>query len=249
MPEEERRSVPGPEIAMIFQDALSSLNPVFTVGWQIGEMFRVHEGMSKKDARARPIELMERVRIPAAKERVKALPAPVLRRHAPAHHDRDGDRARPRRADRRRAHHRPRRHRPGPDHGAARGAPARAQHGADPDHPRPRRRRRRRGQDRGDVRGPDRRAGRVDDLYAARPTRTPRACSTRSRAWTRRARSCPRSRACRRTCMRIPPGCAFNPRCPYAQDICREDRPPLLEVARGRESAPATSPRRCSSIG
>ena len=38
------------EIAMVFQDALSALNPVFTVGWQIGEMFRVHRGMSKRDA-------------------------------------------------------------------------------------------------------------------------------------------------------------------------------------------------------
>ncbi len=42
-------------MAMIFQDALSSLNPVFSVGNQLGEMFRVHEGMSKKDAlRPRP---------------------------------------------------------------------------------------------------------------------------------------------------------------------------------------------------
>jgi oligopeptide transport system ATP-binding protein len=37
--------------------------------------------------------------------------------------------------------------------------------------------------------------------------------------------------------MHIPPGCAFNPRCKYAQDVCREDRPPLREVAPGRESA------------
>ena len=50
----------------------------------------------------------------------QGLPAPVLRRHAPAHHDRDGHRARPGGAHRRRADHRPRRHRPGADHGAAR---------------------------------------------------------------------------------------------------------------------------------
>ena len=37
----------GPEIAMIFQDALSALNPVFPVGWQIAEMFRVHRGTNK----------------------------------------------------------------------------------------------------------------------------------------------------------------------------------------------------------
>ena len=40
----------GPEISMIFQDALSSLNPVFPVGWQIAEMFRMHRGMNKSDA-------------------------------------------------------------------------------------------------------------------------------------------------------------------------------------------------------
>jgi len=72
--EEERRKVRGAEMAMIFQDALSSLNPVLSVGDQLGEMFVVHRGMSRKDARAKAIELMERVRIPAAKERVKDYP-------------------------------------------------------------------------------------------------------------------------------------------------------------------------------
>ncbi|NHC15481.1 ATP-binding cassette domain-containing protein, partial [Motilibacter deserti] len=69
LPERDRRSYRGEKIAMIFQDALSSLNPVMTVGYQIGEMFRVHRGMGKKEARERAIELMERVRIPAARER------------------------------------------------------------------------------------------------------------------------------------------------------------------------------------
>src|SRR5215207_5861123 len=67
LPEDERRAYRGRSISMIFQDALSSLNPVFSVGWQIGEMFRVHEGLSKKDAKQRAFELMEQVRIPAAK--------------------------------------------------------------------------------------------------------------------------------------------------------------------------------------
>jgi oligopeptide transport system ATP-binding protein len=74
MPEEERRAFRGRSIAMIFQDALSSLNPVFTVGWQIAEMFRIHEGLSRKESKARAIELMERVRIPAAGERVNDYP-------------------------------------------------------------------------------------------------------------------------------------------------------------------------------
>jgi oligopeptide transport system ATP-binding protein len=74
MPEEQRRLTRGPEVSMIFQDALSSLNPVFPVGWQIAEMFRTHRGMNKSDAIEQAIRLMERVSIPAARERVKAYP-------------------------------------------------------------------------------------------------------------------------------------------------------------------------------
>ena len=70
----ERRKIRGPEISMIFQDALSALNPVFPVGWQIAEMFRVHRGMNRSDAKAQAIRLMERVRIPAARQRVNAYP-------------------------------------------------------------------------------------------------------------------------------------------------------------------------------
>ncbi len=86
----------------------------------------------------------------------QGLPAPVLRRHAPAHHDRDGDRLDPS-AHRRRADHRPRRHRAGADHGAAQGAAGGVGHGPDPDHPRPGRGRRRRRPDRGHVRRAHRR--------------------------------------------------------------------------------------------
>ncbi|MET8707021.1 ABC transporter ATP-binding protein [Streptomyces californicus] len=71
---EERRRIRGQEMAMIFQDALSSLNPVLTVGQQLGEMFVVHRGLSRKDAKAKSVELMDRVRIPAAKERVNQYP-------------------------------------------------------------------------------------------------------------------------------------------------------------------------------
>ncbi|MFE1953477.1 MULTISPECIES: ABC transporter ATP-binding protein [Streptomyces] len=72
--DEERRKVRGAEMAMIFQDALSSLNPVLSVGEQIGELFVVHKGTSKKDGKAKAVELMDRVRIPAAKERVGQYP-------------------------------------------------------------------------------------------------------------------------------------------------------------------------------
>ncbi|MGA5894332.1 ABC transporter ATP-binding protein [Streptomyces venetus] len=69
-----RRKIRGSKIAMIFQDALSALNPVLSVGYQLGEMFRVHQGLSKKEAKAKAIELMDRVKIPAAKERVGDYP-------------------------------------------------------------------------------------------------------------------------------------------------------------------------------
>ncbi len=74
MSDEERRLLRGDSMAMVFQDALSSLNPVFPVGWQIAELFRVHRGMSKKDATKEAIGALERVNIPAARERVGDYP-------------------------------------------------------------------------------------------------------------------------------------------------------------------------------
>jgi oligopeptide/dipeptide ABC transporter ATP-binding protein len=74
LPEEERRKYRGDRIAMIFQDALSSLNPVYTVGRQLGEMFTTHRGMSRSDAKAKAVELMDSMRIPAAAERVNDYP-------------------------------------------------------------------------------------------------------------------------------------------------------------------------------
>ena len=74
MDENERRQVRGKEIAMIFQDALSALNPVFSVGYQISETLRRRLKMSKNAAMRRAVELMELVKIPGARERIKDYP-------------------------------------------------------------------------------------------------------------------------------------------------------------------------------
>ncbi|MFG3339910.1 ABC transporter ATP-binding protein [Glycomyces sp. NPDC048151] len=71
---ESRRGVRANHIAMVFQDALSALNPVWSVGFQIGELFRVHRGLSRADAKARAVELLDLVGIPDAKNRVGHYP-------------------------------------------------------------------------------------------------------------------------------------------------------------------------------
>lgn len=75
LPAAQRRAMCGKEIAMIFQEPMSSLNPVFTVGAQIGEVLRLHMGMDKRDARARTLELLEEVGIPDPAQRIDAYPS------------------------------------------------------------------------------------------------------------------------------------------------------------------------------
>jgi dipeptide transport system ATP-binding protein len=70
----ERRSIIGKDIAMIFQEPTSSLNPCFTVGFQIEEVLRVHLGMDKAQRHARAVELLEQVGIPNPAERLGAFP-------------------------------------------------------------------------------------------------------------------------------------------------------------------------------
>ncbi len=67
-------AVRGTEIAMIFQDPLASLNPGYTVGAQIGEMFRAHSDLTRAQARRRVVELLDEVRIPDPQDRVDRYP-------------------------------------------------------------------------------------------------------------------------------------------------------------------------------
>ena len=70
----EMRAIRGNEISMIFQEPMTSLNPVLSIGQQIGEALRLHQGLSKKDAEARAVEMLKLVGIPAPDKRVKEYP-------------------------------------------------------------------------------------------------------------------------------------------------------------------------------
>ena len=201
------RAIRGNRIAMIFQEPMSSLNPVLTVGMQVGEPIREHRGTPWRETASEVVSLLTRVAIPDAAEPTRVLSAPVLGRHAPARHDRDvaGDGARAHR--RRRAHHRARRHRAGADPGAAQASHPRDRRGAHPHHPRSRgggalRRPRRRHV----RRAGSSRARRRASSTRGRAIPTPAACSTRCRAstptaavaWCRSRASRPISPTCRR---------------------------------------------------
>jgi dipeptide transport system ATP-binding protein len=70
----QRRRLVGKDIAMIFQEPMSSLNPCFTVGFQIGEALKTHLGLGRAERRARSIELLEAVGIPSPESRLAAFP-------------------------------------------------------------------------------------------------------------------------------------------------------------------------------
>jgi peptide/nickel transport system ATP-binding protein len=74
LPEVEVRKVRGGDIAMIFQEPMTSLNPVLTVGNQIAETARLHEGLSRRDANARALQMLELVGIPEPRRRMKDYP-------------------------------------------------------------------------------------------------------------------------------------------------------------------------------
>lgn len=72
--EKEMREIRGRDVAMVFQDALSSLNPVIKIGEQIMEPLRIHQHMKKKEARERALEMLRLVGIPAPEDRLEQYP-------------------------------------------------------------------------------------------------------------------------------------------------------------------------------
>lgn len=74
LPEKEMQKIRGQEISMVFQDALSSLNPVFTVGNQIMESLRIHQDMGKKEDKEKAIDLLDQVGIPDPQRRFYQYP-------------------------------------------------------------------------------------------------------------------------------------------------------------------------------
>ncbi len=74
LPPRARRRLLGRDVAMIFQEPMSSLNPCFTIGWQIGETLSVHLGLDRRARRGRVLELLRQVGIPAPEARIGAFP-------------------------------------------------------------------------------------------------------------------------------------------------------------------------------
>ena len=227
---------------MIFQEPMTSLNPVLTIGEQIAESVRLHLELDRKAAHARMRSACwnwSRSRCRgAARERISA---PALGRHAPARDDRAGDGLQPDPADRRRADHRARRHDPGPDPGADGPAAEGDRHEHAVRHPQSRRGRAVRRRGRGDVCRADRRIG-----AGARPVRPARASLHARPAGlpAGRGAAARHAGAGRQASALVaipgqvsspfapPPGCAFAPRCSHRREAC-DARMPGLDTTGG----------------
>ena len=205
--DDDMREVRGRDIAMIFQEPMTSLNPVLTIGQQIMEPLFIHLKMSEGEARARALELLRLVGITDGERRLEQYP----------HHLSGGMRQRVMIAiglclqsqapHRRRADHRARRHHPGADPGADEGSVAPAPHRAHHHHAQSRRGRPLRRPRQRHVCGAHRRAGqRRRHLPAPLPSLhdRPDALGAAARPAARPSASKP-SRGCRRTCARRRP--------------------------------------------
>ena len=99
LPHNELLKLHGRDMAMIFQEPMTSLNPVFTIGYQLSEVLRYHKGMSKKEAMEKSVQLLKDVGISRPEMIVKNYPR-ALRWYAAARYDRHGPVLQPQAADR-----------------------------------------------------------------------------------------------------------------------------------------------------
>ena len=229
------RQVRGKRIAMILQDPMASLNPLFSIGNQVGEPIRVHEGASRASAWQRAIGLLKSVRIASPRDPRVAVPPRDVGRHAPAHRRRHRHLLRAAPADRRRADHQPRSHHPGAIPQPVARAAARARAGADLHHPQSRHRRQDVRPARRDVCRTGRRAGTgVAHLQRAGASLHQGAARLDPAHDRQPPTISPPSRASRPISSSLPPGCSFAPRCPVAFARCRAEAPPEFAVDEGR---------------
>ena len=117
LPEAEMRKIRGNDISMIFQEPMTSLNPVYTVGDQIAEAVMLHQNKNKKDAMVVADRHAAFRGYSCSRQARQRVSAPVVGRHASARDDRHGPALQSRPPDCRRADHRPRRDHSGPDSG------------------------------------------------------------------------------------------------------------------------------------
>jgi len=74
LPKSDLYKIRGKSISMVFQEPMTSLNPVYTVGWQVGEVFELHEAMAKTEVEKNVLEMIKSVKIPEPQQRVKQYP-------------------------------------------------------------------------------------------------------------------------------------------------------------------------------
>ena len=229
--EDVMKHVRGNKVSIIFQDPMTSLNPTYTIGHQLMEAITLHTDRNRKQAWDRAVEMLRLVNVNEPEKRMKQYPYRVLRRHAPARHDRHGAGLRARYPDRRRAHHRARRHHPGADPGPHEVPAEGARHGDHPHHA---------------------------TILASWPRCATRSSSCTpapsvSRARRTRSSTIPATNTPRASCARIPSasnvgeklepihgtpidllnmpaGCPFAPRCEAAMKICLRERAERMRI-------------------